>query len=94
MRKKTLKSCFQKVKAPLGVSVCAMSTALMCLPVFASETTAEINLSDTLRSGLDDAVNDFVGYVALVLPIGLTVFAATFGIKKAMAFFKNLAAKG
>lgn len=57
---------------------------------FAAEGEA-VNLSETLKTGLNTAANDLIGYIAVILPIGLTVFAAMFGVKKGMKFFKTIA---
>lgn len=60
------------------------------LTAMAEEVTT-VNLSETLRSSINSMVNDFLGYVAIVLPIGLTVFGAVWGIKRAKQFFSTVA---
>ena len=54
-------------------------------------SSASATISAALQTGLNTAVTDFVGYVAIVLPIGLTVFATVFGVRKAKGFFKTVA---
>lgn len=60
------------------------------LTAMAEEVTT-VDLSQTLRSSINSMVNDFLGYVAIVLPIGLTVFGAVWGIKRAKQFFSTVA---
>jgi len=50
-----------------------------------------VNLATVLQTSLTGAVTQFVQYVGVVLPIGLTVFATTFGVKKGMKFFTQVA---
>lgn len=57
----------------------------------ASESGASATIGTALQNGLNQAMSDFAGYVALVLPIGLTVFGTVFGVKKAKAFFNTVA---
>lgn len=54
-------------------------------------SSASATIGTALQTGLNTAVTDFVGYVAIVLPIGLTVFATVFGVRKAKGFFKTVA---
>ncbi len=87
MRKKLI-GVVKSNKEAMGAALTSMAVTLTTLPVFASDETSAINTA--LESGLNTAVNDFVGLVAIVVPIGLTVFAATFGVKKAIQFFKTI----
>lgn len=47
-------------------------------------------VSTALQTALNGVVTDFLSYVAMVLPIGLTIFGTVFGVKKAMSFFKTV----
>jgi hypothetical protein len=81
------------VKKVVAVTT-AMSLALSsAVCAFAADggSTSSINMADTLKSSMDSMVNDFIGYIAVVLPIGLTVFGAVWGIKKAKTFFGSMA---
>lgn len=48
----------------------------------------DINWAQTVSTAVQSAVADTLEMFAAVLPIGLTVFAALWGIKKAIRFFK------
>lgn len=69
------------------------STAIIgtATTAMASESGASATISTALQTGLNQAMSDFVGYVAVVLPIGLTVFGTVFGVKKAKGFFNTVA---
>lgn len=54
-------------------------------------SSASAAMSEALRSGLNQMLTDFIGYVAIVLPIGLTVFGTVFGVKQAKKFFSTVA---
>lgn len=45
--------------------------------------------SSAVVTAVTTAVNNTVGLMTDLLPIALTIFAATWGIKKAMRFFKG-----
>ena len=77
-------------KVAFGSALTSMGVVGTSLSAFA-ETSSDA-VSTALQTGLHTAVTDFVGYVALVLPIGLTVFGTVFGIKKGMKFFKTVTA--
>lgn len=48
-----------------------------------------IDWSTTVSTAVQTAVTDTLEMFAAVLPIGLTVFAALWGIRKAIKFFKS-----
>lgn len=76
-------------KLAITTTVATVATAI---PVLAEETVSAsgATLSATMASSLQQAVTDFVSMVGVVLPIGLTVFACTFAVKKGMNFFKSI----
>lgn len=47
--------------------------------------------SSAVVSAVTTAVGDTIGLMTSLLPIALTVFAAMWGIRKAMKFFKSTA---
>lgn len=49
----------------------------------------DINWAQTVSTAVQSAVTDTLEMFAAVLPIGLTVFAALWGIRKAIRFFKS-----
>lgn len=51
----------------------------------------EADLSTTLQTSVNTMKSDFLGYVAIILPVGLAVFGAVWGIKRAKAFFASIA---
>lgn len=75
----------------VGTILTATAVVGSAVTAMASEASASASIGTALQNGLNAAVTDFVGYVALVLPIGLTVFGAVFGVKKAKGFFKTVA---
>lgn len=75
-------------KVALGSALASMGVVGTSLSAFAETNSAAIGTA--LTTGLNTAVTDFVGYVALVLPIGLTVFGIVFGVKKSVQFFRTV----
>lgn len=45
--------------------------------------------SEAVVAGVTTAVNDTLGLITDLLPLALTVFAAMWGIKKGIQFFKK-----
>lgn len=74
-----------------GATLAATAIIGAATTAMASESGASATIGTALQSGLNQAMSDFAGYVALVLPIGLTVFGTVFGVKKAKAFFNTVA---
>lgn len=75
----------------VGTTLAATAIIGTATTAMASEASASASIGTALQNGLNQTVTDFVGYVALVLPVGLTVFGAVFGVKKAKGFFKTVA---
>lgn len=77
----------------VGITLAATVVIGSAVTAMAEEagSSASATISAALQTGLNTAVTDFVGYVAIVLPIGLTVFATVFGVRKAKGFFKTVA---
>lgn len=48
-------------------------------------------LVESVATSVQTAVNDTLAMMADLLPIALTVFAATWGVRKAIRFFKGAA---
>jgi hypothetical protein len=48
-------------------------------------------MGDAVKTSVQTAVSDTIGMMMGLLPIALTVFAATWGVKKAISFFKGAA---
>lgn len=67
----------------------AAVTAMNAMPTLAAgeDNTA----SNALTTGLNGVKTDVMGYIAIILPIGLGIFGAIWGIKKAIAFFRGVA---
>lgn len=87
--------CFlgnMKKKIVVGATVAAV-TVMSAMPVMASDTSSVDSsvITTALETGLNDTANDVLGYIAIALPVGLLVFGAIFGIKKAKAFFSTVA---
>lgn len=89
--KKIIKKVQSFVKAKKLAVCTALATVTCALPAFAAESSqTAVSLSETMSTSLNQAVTDFVSMLGVVLPIGLTVFASTFAVKKGMKFFKNI----
>lgn len=56
----------------------------------AADTLPKLDTS-TVTSALGSAVSDTISLFGSLLPYALTVFAAVWGVKKAMTFFKKMA---
>ena len=64
-------------------------TALMSIPAFAVDTTAA-DLTTTLQTSLTACASNIMSALAVVLPIGLGIVAAMFGVKYGIKFFKSI----
>lgn len=51
--------------------------------------TGGIDWSQTITTAVQSAVDDTLQMFAAVLPIALTVFAVSWGVRKAIRFFKG-----
>lgn len=71
----------------------AILTFLTVMFVATSNAFAETTVDATalLETGLQSAVNDVMGMVAVILPIALGLFATFWGIRKGMQFFRSTA---
>jgi hypothetical protein len=50
-----------------------------------------VKLDPSLITGaVGTAVNDTIGLMGSLLPLALTIFAAIWGVRKAMGFFKKM----
>lgn len=50
-----------------------------------------VDMTSTVTTAVQTAVTSTIGMFAALLPIALTVFAATWGVRKAIKFFKGAA---
>lgn len=85
-------------KLAIGASLATQAALLATTPAFASGAEGGVTdvgskISAALTSGLNTAITDFVGYVTAILPLGLTVFGAVWGTRKAMNFFRTTAGR-
>jgi hypothetical protein len=95
-RMEKIATAIKSNKLALGASAAVQTALVGVTPAFADTTTTSsigTSISTALTDGLNQAVTDFVTYVTAILPIGLTVFGAIWGTKKAMSFFKTTAGK-
>lgn len=85
---KKFKEKVANLKGKVAVGLAVGSTGvMMAVPAYAEGTTT----SDILQTGVNTIKTDVLGYVAIILPVGLAIFGAIWGIKKAIAFFKAVA---
>lgn len=61
------------------------------MPIFVA--AAATDMTTAFGTALDSIKGDVFGYIMVALPVGLSIVGAFFGIKKAVAFFKNLSNK-
>jgi hypothetical protein len=52
-------------------------------------SAAVYDMKPVLTTSVQSAVTDTISYMSALLPIGLTVFAVVWGVKKAIRFFKG-----
>ncbi len=66
---------------------------VLTTPVFATEPSSVITgiNSMVITSAVSTAVNNTIKMMSSLLPIALSVFAATWGVRKAIRFFKGAA---
>ncbi len=59
------------------------------------ETTTTTNdftvVSDSLETGFNNMKDDALDIISLVVPIAIGIFGLTWGVKKAMQWFRSLA---
>lgn len=89
-----IKSFFKKHSKKIVVSAIACMTAIVgCISSFAAEAGQAASSSD-IQSSFSTAINsiqsDVMGYLILVVPIGLGIFGAIIGIKKGISFVRGL----
>lgn len=75
-------------KLTIAATVAAV-TAMNAMPALAAESGDTV--SNALTTGLTSAKTDIMGYIAVILPIGLAVMGAIWGVKKGIAFFRSVA---
>lgn len=63
--------------------------AIMATSAFAAGEP--IDMATTVTSSVQTAVTSTISMFAALLPIALTIFASTWGVKKAIRFFKGAA---
>jgi putative effector of murein hydrolase len=81
-----LKKIVYKIKT--SKIVVAVTGAVSSIAV-GSLAHADTAMASTLTTSVQTAVTDTISYMSALLPIGLTVFAVTWGVKKAIRFFKG-----
>lgn len=64
---------------------------LRATPIFAVDTPKVGIDSAVITSAVSTAVNNTLQMMSSLLPIALSVFAATWGVRKAIRFFKGAA---
>ena len=74
------------VKVIAGAVSASAVAAMGCVSAFAADPATP---SDTLTTAVGTIKTDFLGYVAIVLPVALAIFGVVFGIKKAIGFFRS-----
>lgn len=84
------------LKSRVGKKVTMATTAVTlvvgsAMTACAAEADVSATMATTLQASMNSMVNDFIGYVGIVLPIGLTVFGCVWGVKKAKQFFAGIA---
>lgn len=85
---KKFKEKVANLKGKVAVGLAVGSTGvMMAVPAYAETTST----SDILQSGVNTIKTDVLGYIAIILPVGLGIFGAIWGIKKAISFFKGVA---
>ena len=87
---KKFQSVRNRVGKYLATAMVVASMALMtCMTCFATGEESSVDISSTIRTAFTTMQSDLINYVAIVLPIALTIVGTYFGVKKAIAFFKS-----
>ena len=76
------------VKVVVGAVSASAVAAMGCISAFATDPATP---QETLTTAVGTIQTDFLGYVAIVLPVALAIFGVIFGIRKAISFFKGAA---
>lgn len=71
----------------------ALMSAMLCMSAFAAGEDSAFNLTTVMTTSVQQIVNDLLACVAAVLPIALTLFAATIGITYTITFVKKILGK-
>lgn len=80
-----------KKKIATLMTVAALSVGT-CMTAFAADGTTDTTtqISNALKTGMNQMVVDFVSYVTVILPIALTAFGVVFAVKKGKQIFKTM----
>lgn len=81
--KRNLQRNAHKLAGVASGTVVALATT--ATKAFAEDTP----LTTAVKTSVQTAVTDTINMMMAILPIGLTVFATVWGVKKAMRFFKS-----
>lgn len=84
--KKFFCKCKKKVALLATTMALTVGTAMTALAAEDSTGTADI-----LSESLGTVKSDIMSFIFVVLPIGLGIFGAIFGIRKAISFFRSVA---
>lgn len=72
----------------------AVAMAIMCVTAFATETPPAFDLTEIMTTATTKIVTDLLAMIAGVLPVTVTLMAASIGIAFAIKFIKKIIAKG
>lgn len=65
--------------------VVALCVSMMSVSAFAADS----EIATAMSSGLDSMKTDLFALFAIVIPVGLLIFGAFFGIKKAISMLRS-----
>lgn len=82
----------RNLKALSVSAVAAIATVISVVGCFAAETTST-DLSTFFSTGLSTISSSIMSYIAIALPVGLTIFGAIIAIKKGISFIRGLLGK-
>ena len=81
----------KSAKLFVATMMISMIASLSAIGVSAEETT--VDLESAFSTALANIQSDILGYIAVALPVGLTIFGAIIAIKKGVSFVRGLIGK-
>ena len=79
-----------KAKALVFSCVTAIMMVVSCFCVGAEGEAATGTMTSAFETGLSNVSSEILGYLALVVPVALSILIAFIGVKKGISFLRSL----
>lgn len=73
-------------KKLFGIMIAVVAMGAMAIPTFA----ADPDTVDVMKTAFEGLATNLINTIAVILPIALGIFAATFAVKFGFKFFKRI----